>query len=280
MPREPYIICCDLDGTLLTSSKEITSFSRETVKASCAEGNRFCIVSGRPPVMAGAYYKMLDLDTPVISHSGSIVWVPNNRQILTEHHIPKEPTLDYIDFCIEEGLDWALFTFDSVYFPYSDDRNIFYDEYNALARTWQAPELTYQSGLTREQTIELLEQGVYRVSVVRPTEDQMCALEAYFPLHPEITFVHSTRSSYDALPFGVNKWEGILSICDYYDVDPSCVLAFGNDINDIEMVCNAGQGFMVENSEPQLLACNATLIGSNDADGVAHAIRSFVLQEQ
>lgn len=279
MGNEPYIICCDLDGTLLTSSKEITPYTRAAVAEARAKGHRFCIVTGRPPVMAGAYYAMLDLDTPVISHSGSVVWLPGERRVLLEQHVPKKAALDYTDFCTEEGLDWALFTFDAVYYPASDDRHIFYSEYNELARTWQAPELTFRSGLTRRQAEELLDQGVYRISVVRPTEKQMNRLESYFPQHPEMAFVHSTRTSYDALPPGVNKWQGILAICDYFGADPSRVVAFGNDVNDIEMICNAGQGFMVENSEPQLLVCKATLIGSNDADGVAHAIRSFVLKD-
>jgi Cof subfamily protein (haloacid dehalogenase superfamily) len=280
MSLESSVICCDLDGTLLTSSKGITPYTREVIAEARARGCRFCLASGRSPGVIRAYHKMLGLDTPVIAHSGAVVWLPNDGRVLSERRLPQKPALDYIDFCIEEDLDWKLFTFDAVYYPSREGRHGFYEDYNALARKYGVPEFAYHDGLTRDQAAELVAHDAFRISVVNPTERQRSVLEAHAAAHAEMTFVYSMRTSFDAFPLEVNKWQGALKLCDYFGIDASEVVAFGNDENDIEMIRNAGHGFIVENSDSKLLACQATVIGSNDADGVAHAIRSFVLQEQ
>ena len=52
---------------------------------------------------------------------------------------------------------------------------------------------------------------------------------------------------------------------------------FGNDRNDLKMIQNCPNSFVVANGEPEVRNCAAHIIGRNDEDGVARAIEQYLL---
>lgn len=46
--QKPFLIACDLDGTLLNSAGELTPETIERIKEIINQGHIFCIVTGRP----------------------------------------------------------------------------------------------------------------------------------------------------------------------------------------------------------------------------------------
>ena len=274
----PYtLLCSDLDGTLLDDARRISPYSREIIARARREGAVFCLTSGRPPAMMGAYQNFLGLDGPLVANNGAIVRHPSTGQILLHCPLPLEPGAGFLDFCRQQGLDWAIFDADSVYLEESPARAARYEEYNALAAELGAEPVKVCRIAGREAAMRALEGGGLRVSVLFHEPRQAQLLEDYFAREGGLQLIHSTPESFDVLAPGVDKWQGILAVCRYYGISPQHVCVFGNDLNDVEMIRRAPGAFVVSNAEKPLLALGRQQIQSNQEDGVAKAIARYVL---
>jgi hydroxymethylpyrimidine pyrophosphatase-like HAD family hydrolase len=75
----------------------------------------------------------------------------------------------------------------------------------------------------------------------------------------------------------VDKWRGLAWIANQLNIDATRVMAVGDAPNDIGMLRWAGLGVAVENAWDQVRAVADVVVPSNDEDGVAFALRRYVL---
>lgn len=75
---------------------------------------------------------------------------------------------------------------------------------------------------------------------------------------------------------GVNKAVALADICDRMDIDPGDVLAFGDEMNDAEMLAWAGTGVAMGNATAPALAAADVVAESNDNDGVARHLERLL----
>ncbi|MGN7862058.1 HAD family hydrolase [Microbacterium sp. 22303] len=68
---------------------------------------------------------------------------------------------------------------------------------------------------------------------------------------------------------GVTKATGLAQLCARLGIDRTEVLAFGDALNDVELLGWAGRGIAMANAEPEALAAADEVTTSNTADGVA-----------
>ena len=73
------------------------------------------------------------------------------------------------------------------------------------------------------------------------------------------------------------KLNGIRLLAERYGVGLGETAAFGDDLNDIEMLSACGTGVAVGNALPEVKAAAGEVCGSNEEDGVARWIRENVL---
>lgn len=66
-------------------------------------------------------------------------------------------------------------------------------------------------------------------------------------------------------------------LCDRWNIDLNNVVAFGDDIIDIDMMQRAGTGVAVANSNPKVLNIADEICASNNDDGVAKWIEHRIL---
>jgi hydroxymethylpyrimidine pyrophosphatase-like HAD family hydrolase len=82
----------------------------------------------------------------------------------------------------------------------------------------------------------------------------------------------------DILPAGCSKGAAILSLAAAHSIDPSQILAIGDNWNDVSMLEIAGNAVLMDNAPEDLKALARTRswrIGrANTADGVAEAIET------
>lgn len=74
----------------------------------------------------------------------------------------------------------------------------------------------------------------------------------------------------------VNKWEGILHVARQRGIDPSQIIAIGDDINDLHMIRNAGLGVAMGNAVPLIKQCARRVIGSNADEGLAEFLEELI----
>ena len=77
----------------------------------------------------------------------------------------------------------------------------------------------------------------------------------------------------------VDKWQAIENLIEKLNINKEEVIAIGDNINDAEMVKNAGLGIMMGNSAPYIKEMADIVVSDNDNDGVAEAIEKYILTE-
>ena len=76
-----YLVLCDLDDTLLTSNKEISDDSIKFINKFKKFDNIFCIATGRPYQGAYKYYEILGKDTPFVCDNGCSIYFKNEPNV-------------------------------------------------------------------------------------------------------------------------------------------------------------------------------------------------------
>ena len=91
-----------------------------------------------------------------------------------------------------------------------------------------------------------------------------------------ISIVYPERIFIDIHKAGVSKANAIGVLAARWGLRPEQIAAFGNTENDISMLRYAGHSFAVANAEPVAKEAADKTIGSNNEDGVAHAIATIL----
>ena len=84
---KPYLICLDLDGTLLNDNKEISDYTKQVLTTLKKQGHRIMIATGRPYRASQIYYHELNMDTPIVNFNGAYVHHPKSDDFKTTHEV-------------------------------------------------------------------------------------------------------------------------------------------------------------------------------------------------
>lgn len=103
--------------------------------------------------------------------------------------------------------------------------------------------------------------------IIFPTNEQTPLLSTLLP--DELSLNISEGSLWMLMDPHANKQYTMELLCDRWNIDLNNVVAFGDDIIDIDMMQRAGTGVAVANSNPKVLNIADEICASNNDDGVA-----------
>ena len=73
------------------------------------------------------------------------------------------------------------------------------------------------------------------------------------------------------------KWRGILSVANEFNISKNEIMAFGDDVNDIDMLSNAGFSIAMGNAIDKIKLIADDACESNDKDGIARWLEHKLL---
>ncbi len=76
-------------------------------------------------------------------------------------------------------------------------------------------------------------------------------------------------------PLGLSKWTGVLVYCERHEIDPSRVLAIGDEVNDVELLTHATVGLAMADGHPDARDAADHIVAPSDEGGWA-ALLDFV----
>src|SRR5947199_9616057 len=123
------LLAIDLDGTLLTPQKVITSRTHQLLCQVSEAGIAIVIATGQTAQVLRAVCAELPLRAPQIIENGAVIVEIQSGTILHEKLIPKEQILPTLDILRSFGLYRAYHTHERVYVDYNTPR----------ARRWYRP---------------------------------------------------------------------------------------------------------------------------------------------
>jgi HAD superfamily hydrolase (TIGR01484 family) len=238
------LIALDMDGTLLNEEGEVSEENRRAIEEAQAKGVHVVLSTGRSILSCRPFAESLKLSSYLVTVNGSEVWDSTGnlleRTILDGEHIQKM---------------WELKnTHNTRFWAVTSDR-IWREEFpeDVLSHEWLKFGFDVDEDDVRETILtELSKNGMLEITNSSPTNIEVNAI-------------------------GINKARALVTICNQLDITMDDVIAMGDSLNDIAMIEQAGCGVAMGNAQPIVKEAADWVTGTNAEDGVAKAIRHWVL---
>lgn len=258
-----YMICLDLDGTLLNRQGQISARNRKCLIDCLDRGFQVYFVTGRPYCFAKCIAESVDSRIGVIACAGACYeWAGS----LIEREIPKEALEQFID-CLERSGSQAFFKGRTYFYTHEAyDRRFLYDHMNE----------EFPEGLRVRSFTELpygeLKRAVSHVQKILVYDTDPERLERLQEDVCRIPLLHADKyntKGFDVTAKGTDKGTAILELRKKLGLEKSQILAMGDSLNDIPMFREAGYRVAMGNADPEIKEICDEVTGSNEESGVA-----------
>jgi Cof subfamily protein (haloacid dehalogenase superfamily) len=261
------LVLADVDGTLLTKDKVLTSRAEDAVKALAAAGIAFAITSGRPPRGMAMLIEPLALQTPIAGFNGGVFVHPNLSEIESRTLDPviAEKTVELI---LNQGLDVWVYTADEW-----------------LIRKLDAPHVAREAWTVKfDATVVAAFTDAHlahAVKIVGISDDldlvAACEKLAQTTLGEMASAARSQPYYLDVTHPQANKGAVVATLSRLLNIPPEQIATFGDMPNDVLMFRKSGFSIAMGNSSDEVKAQASAVTDSNEQEGFANAVRKFVL---
>ncbi|KIL53031.1 Cof-type HAD-IIB family hydrolase [Jeotgalibacillus campisalis] len=246
-----WLACIDLDGTLLTSSEQVTPYTRSVLQNFRAEGNKVALVTGRHPRTAFPIKQMCGDIDGLACFNGSWVMNAAGRQIHAasfnkdvKQALVKE--VRELNVPVVWSVDDALYvTNEQVFFPY-DHR------YVPVINGHPPPE-----------------KEVFKITLLLENDERRKEINHWCKGLYGVECIESSKRTMDLMPLNQSKGNALEKLAATFDIPLANTIAIGNWDNDLSMLEKAEIGVAMTNSSKSLFSIANEIAGHHDDHGVA-----------
>ncbi len=260
------LVLSDVDGTLLTHEKVLTARAIKAVDGLREAGIRFAITSARPAQALTRFIEPLRLETPLGAFNGGLI-VDNRMKILAETSIDKAVAPPLLELLTSHGMDIWVYQ-GANWFVLNDD----------------GPHVAHEAeGCACEPTkvsdFHGLDEGILKIvgisddAVVNESAGALIK-ERYAN---EVSATQSQSYFLDVTAVEATKGHVVRYLAATYDLDVREIATIGDMQNDVAMFDVSGLSIAMGNALEDVQRAADELTTSNEEEGFAHAIETFVL---
>lgn len=264
-PTYRGLLALDVDGTLLRSDGSLAPRTREALRAADRAGWHVAIVTGRPLPHAVPLARELTVGEFVVAANGATIAEIHSGAVLYQASLAGHVVRSAVAAARRAvpGLRLAVTT---------------------PAGFFAEPGFDVIAPLTKADTIPVDDASEVAGDAVHSTVMfalDMDAADLLALVRPVIDGdVHVSPSglicSIELTAPGVHKGSGVARLCERVGVHRRDVVAFGDGLNDVEMLTWAGHGIAMGNAEPAVKAIADEVAATNDDDGVAEVVERLL----
>lgn len=265
------IIALDLDGTLLNSNKELTEGNLRALYRAHEAG--FAIVPTTGRFYGGMPQSIRDLPflRYAITINGAAVADILTGEVIYRAEIPLARALAIYEMMDKEAVIYDCYQGNDAFMSAAHKARI--EE--------MAPDVHYQEMIRRlrkpvpDLKAYLREKGedVQKVQLFMPDIALRQRLMAQLPeLFENLAVTSAVSVNVEINDEKAHKGAALLALADHLGLRREDTYAFGDGLNDLTMLRDAGVSFAMANAVPEAKAAADRLTLSCDEDGVAHGI--------
>jgi Cof subfamily protein (haloacid dehalogenase superfamily) len=260
------LVLADVDGTLVTAEKVLTSRAATAVKALQTAGVAFAITSGRPPRGMAMLIEPLALQTPVAGFNGGI-FVKPDMTIMEEHVLVADAAKHALEVILQNKMDaWV------------------YSGKDWLVRDTNAPHVAREQWTVKfAPTVVGNFEGVLgsAVKIVGVSDDHdlvaRCEKAAQEALGAKASVARSQPYYLDVTHPEANKGTVVTTLSKLLSIPAGEIATIGDMPNDTLMFRKSGLSIAMGNASPEVQAQAHLVTDSNNDEGFAKAIERFIL---
>ena len=227
---------------------------------------RFVACSGRQFISERKLFAPIRDKLLYITDGGTVVRTP--REILKVHTLPEETWHGMCETVRNELPDCD-------YFIATPDYCLAEDAGSRMFR-W----LTDSYGYDIREAADLMKtpvENVIKFTVYHPSScEEMCAPVFTPTWQSRAKLASAGKEWVDCNALGVSKWTAISFLMEKYQLNADEICCFGDNLNDIEMLKNAGTSYAVSNARPEVIKAAKSTCAPYWESGVLEVLKSFL----
>ena len=250
------ILFFDVDGTLYDSEKRLPLSTKEALFAARDNGYEIAIATGRAPFMIQELLDELAIDTYVTFNGQYVVY---KGEVIFTDSIPNDYLQKIIAFGESRG-----------------EPVVFLDESEMIASFPDCEKVetslaTLKYPYPRIDAYFFKVKPVYQTLIFMEEKDEPLYRETF----PEVQFVRWHPYSCDILPKDGSKARGIQKILEHTGRTMGDAVAFGDGLNDIEMLEAVGTGVVMANGHEKAKVVADVLAPHVDEEGIYRVMKEL-----
>lgn len=248
----------DIDGTLLNENKEIPASTKEAVKELQQRGVYVAIATGRAPFMFEDLLRELSINSYVSFNGQYVVF---NGDVIYQNPLKRSTLLKLEKEAMENGHPMAFL--DQLHVKVNVPYHQFIERsMGSLKMEHPEYDLNFQA-----------ERDIYQALLFIEQKDE----PPYINKYDDVSFVRWHEVSTDIIPKGGSKAEGIKKIIERLGISRNSVFAFGDGLNDLEMLRFVGNGVAMGNALGEVKDVADYVTKDVGEDGIWHGLKMLNL---
>ena len=272
------LIAFDLDGTLLTTEKALTAENRAALERAAEAGILLVPATGRYYGVIPENVRSLPRVRYFITINGAQVWDAQESRSLLRAEIPWRRAVEIMEYldtlpviydCYMDDWGWmsrALYEQAADFAPNRHSR--------AMLRDFRRPVPELKAHLAQ------VGHDVQKIQMCfRDPELRLRSMEEMKRRFPDMAVTSSIPRNVELNCLEARKGLALTRLAALLGIDPAETLAFGDDLNDVDLLQSAGIGVAMANASPEAKAAADFVTASCDESGVGKAILRLAFGE-
>ncbi|SCH98155.1 HAD family hydrolase [Romboutsia sp. 1001713B170207_170306_H8] len=258
------LVAADMDGTLLNSKKELSPNLFETINKLKEKNVKFAIASGRQ------YYNLLKIfeeiknDLIFISDNGSIVFEGEESIFISE--IDEENLIEPIQLIRKMDNVYPILCGEKSAYVENDDTEFLYNA-----------KMYYEHLEIVENILEVINKDrICKIAVYDGNGAEKNSYPKLKKFSDKLLVCLSGENWVDFMNLDINKGQAIKRLQEIYSISYDECMAFGDYLNDYEMMQECKHSYAMANAHPKLKEVCSYEAKSNDEDGVVEALNNYL----
>lgn len=270
------LIALDLDGTLLTTEKELTPENRAALERAAKAGMEIVPATGRFYAAIPEAVRALPYIHYAITVNGAQVWDVRAARPLLRAEIPWRRSVEVLSLlddlpviydCYMDNWGWMTQSHYDQAADFAPHRHSL-----DMLRNFRTPVPELKAHLARVgHDVQKIQMFFLDPNLRART---MEALTARFP---DLAVTSSLPRNVELNSAQAQKGLALEGLAARLGIPMAETMAFGDDLNDVSMLRAAGIGVAMANAGPEALAAADERTGSCDESGVAQALERLIL---
>lgn len=262
------IVASDLDGTLLTPEHRIAPYTKEVLQRLHANGEHFVFATGRHHIDVAHIRKNLGIPAVMITSNGARVHDADDN-LLFSKNVDSTIVTDLVNMVKDDETvtihiyrenDWLLNRSDDELTKFHKESGFSFELFDA-----ENPPL----------------EDVAKVFFIHNDHEYLAEYEKKFnqTFGDKVSIAFSTPYCLEVMAANISKGEALKVVAKLKGLSLEDCIAFGDGMNDVEMLKAAKKGLIMETAHPKVKAAlpQNEIIGSHADEAVAHYLEQHLL---
>lgn len=270
--RKIRLIAIDLDGTLLTSKKTLSSYNLAVLRRAVSAGIYITVSSGRRYADALEFSEAIAPGQPIICSNGSMACTHNPFDVVYCECLSKAKLRAVVEVLEKEKC---------YYHVYCDDGSVMESRTANPGKKRKLNCYDYAGDvLSGDEMPKYVGDGALKVVCFTPDTEKLVRIRAGMEKIGDLEINSSWWDNLEVLAQGVHKGAALRALAEKLNVPMEETMAFGDNENDLSMLSAAGLSVAMGNATDAVKEQADYITDTNDEDGVGRAIAKLVFGEE